>query len=84
MGRKPYRLFEDILQNEASQVGEERHWPTGWGDIQFDAISYKIDHRQTTIAFIPHLSRFKLMSREESVPCVERFARDLSRYDEVR
>lgn len=84
MGRKPYRLFQDILREEASQVGDERHWPTGWGDIQFDALSYRIDHRQTTIVFIPHLSRFKLMSREESVTRVERFARDLGHHGEVR
>lgn len=78
MGRKPYRLFQDILRNEASQVGEEKHWPTGWGDIQFDAQDYRVGRRQTTLAFIPHLSRFKLMSREESVPFVESFARDLN------
>lgn len=78
MGRKPYRLFQDILRNEASQVDEEKHWPTGWGDIQFDAQNYRLGHRQTTLAFIPHLSRFKLMGRKESIPRVESFARDLS------
>lgn len=73
MGGVPYHQFTDILNAEGPKLSET-HWPTGWGNVRFKARTYSAWETRILITFVPHLSRFSLLGREESEPHIGKLA----------
>jgi hypothetical protein len=73
MGGVSFRQFCRILDEEGTQTSGTE-WPAGWGKVQFKARTYDAWKTQVLVVFVPHLSRFTLLGREESEPHIEKLA----------
>ena len=64
-------LSYNQLKRVLGRDPEESSLPTGWGKVEFKIARYS----DVTLARLPHLSTFKLMSRAGCVPHVAEFVR---------
>ncbi len=76
MGRLPFRQFQRVLTTFASGPAV-RELPTGWGKLTFCLQTYSHGTRKIVLARIPHLSRYRLMSRPACLPFVGAFAQTI-------
>lgn len=80
MGRVPYDELNRVLSNIAQRSESEQKWDTGWGKTAFRAHKHFLSNYNSTVVYIPHLSRFKIMSREKYVTNTTKFATKLKQY----
>ena len=63
-----FKNLHGIISNRPAEVVAHRRFPTGWGRCTAEAFRFRMSERgeTVTLARLPHLSRFQLMSSE---PC---------------
>ena len=61
-----FKNLRGIISNRPAEVVDYRRSPTGWGRCTAEAVRLQMSERgeTVTLARLPHLSRFRLMSRE--------------------
>ncbi len=61
-----FENLHGIISNRPAEVVAHRRFPTGWGRNTAEAFRFRISERgeTVTLARLPHLSRFRLMSNE--------------------
>jgi hypothetical protein len=58
-----------LTRHLSMQITQERAFPTGWGHCSADVVKLESGFRPTTTLIrLPHLSTYKLFSREECQP----------------
>lgn len=64
--RVTFKNLHGIISNRLAEVVDHRRFPTGWGRYTAEAFRFRMsEHGETvTLARLPHLSRFLLMSNE--------------------
>ena len=68
-------LSRIISDRPAALVTDRQQFPTGWGDYKAEAYRFWILEREevVTLARLPHLSRFRLMSKDAYRQPVQKF-----------
>ena len=82
LGRKPQKFLTQYLRKIGYDSSHSESIPTGWGDHEFDLVTLDGDGNCMTVAYVPHLSRFKLMGRKESERPTTAFANRLAELSE--
>jgi hypothetical protein len=59
-------IMEARTENDKSISG----WPTGWGHYTADVDTFRSGRHITKLVRLPHLSTYKLFSRNECRPCI--------------
>ena len=61
-----FENLHGIISNRPAEVVARQRFPTGWGCSTAEAFRFRMSERaeSVTLARLPHLSRFRLMSRE--------------------
>ncbi len=61
-----FENLRGIISNRPAEVVARQRFPTGWGRSTAEAFRFRMSERaeSVTLARLPHLSRFRLMSRE--------------------
>ena len=64
--RVTFKNLHGIISNRLAAVVAHRRFPTGWGRYTAEAFRFQMSERgeTVTLARLPHLSRFRLMSNE--------------------
>lgn len=64
--RVTFKNLHGIISNRLAEVVAHRRFPTGWGRYTAEAFRFRMSERggTVTLARLPHLSRFRLMSKE--------------------
>ncbi|MCY4440620.1 MAG: hypothetical protein OXE53_10495 [Deltaproteobacteria bacterium] len=64
--RVTFKNLRGIISNRPAEVVDHRRFPTGWGRYNAEAFRFRTSERgeTVTLARLPHLSRFRLMSKE--------------------
>ena len=64
--RITFKNLHGIISNRLAEVVAHRRFPTGWGRYTAEAFRFRMSEREETVtlARLPHLSRFRLMSNE--------------------
>ncbi|MDE0029283.1 MAG: HigA family addiction module antitoxin [Deltaproteobacteria bacterium] len=64
--RVTFKNLHGIISNRAAKVVAHRRFPTGWGRCSAEAFRFRMSEcgETVTLARLPHLSRFRLMSNE--------------------
>jgi hypothetical protein len=73
MGAAPFRYFHKVLLSLGAEVVAKEALASGWGSMKFRILRFARGERKTTLAYLPHLSQYKLMSRKECRMHVVRF-----------
>ena len=66
MDRSTFKNLHGIISDRSVEVVAHRRFPTGWGSYTAEAFRFRMPERgeAVTLARLPHLSRFHLMSNE--------------------
>lgn len=64
--RVTFKNLRGIILNRPAEVVAHRRFPTGWGHYTAEVFRFRVSKRgeTVTLARLPHLSRFRLMSNE--------------------
>ena len=73
MGTIAYPFIRETLFLLANSKGRVTLLPTGWGDYAFSIHKFERAGSPIVLAHLPHLSRYKLMSRSQCLPYVKGF-----------
>ncbi len=73
--RVTFKNLREIISNRPAEVVAQRRFPTGWGRYTAEAFRFRMSERgkTVTLARLPHLSRFRLMSKEACLQPVQDF-----------
>lgn len=77
MGTKPLPYLRNVLLSLGARSFGQQWLPTGWGSMRFVLEQFNDDGIVTIVVRIPHLSQYKLMSREECKPHLARLIEEL-------
>lgn len=78
MGKIPFQQVSTILRDAGDQDFAEQRLPTGWGGTEFIVRTLRVWGGTRTVAFVPHLSRFKIMSKHSCHEHIALFAECLA------
>ena len=76
IGQETFKNLRRIISDRpAALVTDEQQFPTGWENVTAKACRFRVPEREevVTLAGLPHLSQYKLMSRDACRQPVQQF-----------
>ena len=75
IGQKTFGNLSRIISDRATALVDQQQFPTGWGDCTAEACRFQMPECEevVTLARLPHLSQFRLMSRDACRQPIQKF-----------